>query len=85
MLFTAGIFIVAFGGLFSLLLWKKFPAARFTRLGYGLTTLGGLLAITWGLVHVLAIGVASLVVLLLGGILGITGGMRKELRVAPFE
>ena len=85
MALVAGIFIVAFGGLVSLLLWKKFPTARFTRMGYGLMTVGGLLAIAWVASHVLALGIAGLAVLLLGGILGMTGGLRKELRLTPFE
>ena len=85
MALVAGIFIVAFGALVSLLLKRTSPRARMTRTGYGLVTLGGVLAIVWALTHLLILGIIGIAVLLAGGLYGAIGGIRKELRLTPFE
>lgn len=77
--------VVIFGALVSWLLWKKTPQARFTRVGYALITLGGVLALLWGLTKVLPLGFLALVVLVVGFICGMVGTMRKELRLQPFD
>ena len=79
----AGAFLAIFGALISWLLAARYPAARFMRLGYGLMTLGGLLFVLWSFERLTAIGLGALAVLLFGGIFGIVGAVRKELRMFP--
>ncbi|MHB8145717.1 MAG: hypothetical protein ACYDGM_00445 [Vulcanimicrobiaceae bacterium] len=53
------------------------------RVGYALMTLGGFLFVVWSFEHLMAIGLVALFVLLFGGIFGIVGAVRKELRILP--
>ena len=80
MTIVAGAFLVLFGGAASWLLATRFPTAAFTRVGYGMMTTSGVLALVWALGHVLSFGVAAVVILALGGLIGIVGALRKELR-----
>ena len=80
MTFLAGAFIAAFGAGGAWLLTAKFPAARFLRLGYALMAVGGVAFAVWGATHLLYAGIAAMALLAVGGILGIVGAMRKELR-----
>ena len=77
--------IVLFGILVSWLLWKKSPQARFTRIGYGFITLGGVLALIWGPTHALPVGILALAVLVAGFLCGMIGTVRRELRLQPFD
>ncbi len=77
---VAGAFLVLFGAAASWLLAAKFPAATFTRIGYGMMTLGGVLALVWALAGVLSFGVAAVIIVALGGLSGVIGALRKELR-----
>jgi len=80
MTYVAGAFLILFGGAASWLLAARFPKALFTRIGYGMMTVGGVLAIVWAFAGVLSFGVAAIVILALGGLIGVTGALRKELR-----
>jgi len=80
MTYVAGAFLILFGGAASWLLATRFPTATFTRIGYGMMTVGGVLAIVWAAVGVLSFGVAAIVILTFGGLLGVIGALRKELR-----
>ena len=53
------------------------------RIGYALMTVGGVLFVLWSFERFTAIGLFALLVLLLGGIFGIVGAVRKELRTLP--
>jgi len=80
MTYVAGAFLILFGGAASWLLATRFPKALFTRIGYGMMTVGGVLAIVWAFVGVLSFGVAAVVILMFGGLIGVIGALRKELR-----
>jgi hypothetical protein len=77
---VAGAFLVLFGGAASWLLAVRFPTAICTRIGYGMMTLSGVLALVWAIGDVLSFGVAAVIILALGGVTGIVGALRKELR-----
>ena len=80
MTYVAGAFLILFGGAASWLLATRFPKATFTRVGYGMMTAGGVLAVVWASAGLLAFGVAAIVILALGGLTGVVGALRKELR-----
>lgn len=61
---------------------RGFPGARYTRVAYVFTALGGLGFTIWAIWHTLPVGVAAVVALALGGIFGLVGFLRKELRVS---
>ena len=67
----------------SWLLGARYPSARYMRIGYGLMTLGGLMFVVWSLTTVNALGFVALIVLLVGGVFGIIGAVRRELRFNP--
>jgi hypothetical protein len=77
---VAGAFLILFGGAASWLLATRFPKATFTRIGYAMMTVGGVLALVWAIAGTLAFGVAAVVILAFGGLIGIVGALRKELR-----
>ena len=77
---VAGVFLILFGGAASWLLATRFPNATFTRVGYAMMTVSGVLALVWALAGVLSFGVAAVVILTFGGLTGIVGALRKELR-----
>lgn len=79
----AGIFLVLFGALTSWLLAARYASARWMRIGYALMTLGGLTFVAWSVTLANALGIAGLFVLLLGGIFGVVGALRRELRITP--
>ena len=83
MTILAGVFLALFGGLTSWLLAARYPTARYMRIGYALMTLGGLMFVVWSVTMLLALGFVALVVLLLGGLFGVIGALRRELRVTP--
>jgi hypothetical protein len=80
MTYVAGSFLILFGGAASWLLATRFPTAILTRIGYAMMTIGGVLAIAWASAGLLWIGAAAIVILTLGGLIGVIGAMRKELR-----
>jgi len=77
----AGLFLFVFGGLGAWLLSARFPNARFLRTGYIFMALGGLVFTAWALWHNLAIGLAGMALLLVGGVTGAIGAIRKEVRM----
>jgi hypothetical protein len=79
---AAGVVLTVFGGLGAWFLARHFPHARFLRLSYALLAIGGLLFITWSLSKVLAFGAGAALLVAAGGILGVAGALRKELRSA---
>ena len=81
MTIAAGAFLALFGAAGTWLLSKRFPNARFLRVGYALMALGGALFVAWSLTKLLVIGVAAAAVLAAGGIAGVCGALRKELRM----
>ncbi|HET9029448.1 MAG TPA: hypothetical protein VFN49_04670 [Candidatus Aquilonibacter sp.] len=80
---VAGIFLFIFGGLGTWLLFARYPNARYTRASYVFMALGGLVFVAWAISHVLTVGVAGCVLLLIGGICGAIGWFRKEMRLLP--
>ncbi len=80
---AAGIFLFVFGGLGTWLLFTRYPNAHYTRAAYVFMGIGGLVFVAWALSHLLGIGVAGVALLLLGGICGAVGWMRKEMRLFP--
>ena len=80
MTYVAGAFLILFGGAASWLLATRFPKATFTRVGCGMMTVGGVLAMVWASAGVLSFGVAAVVILAFGGLIGVIGALRKELR-----
>lgn len=81
MAIVAGAFLLVFGAAMAWWLPRGFPEARYTRIAYVFTALGGLGFTIWAITHVLPFGVAAVIALVLGGIFGIVGFVRKELRV----
>ena len=81
MAIVAGAFLLLFGAAMAWWLPRGFPQARYTRIAYFCTALGGLGFLVWAISHVLSLGIVAVVFLLLGGIFGIVGFVRKELRV----
>lgn len=79
---VAGAFLFLFGAAMAWWLPRGFPQARYTRVAYVLTAIGGLGFLVWALAHVLAAGVTAVFFLLVGGIFGVVGYVRKELRVS---
>ncbi|MBV8372151.1 MAG: hypothetical protein JOY69_02730 [Candidatus Eremiobacteraeota bacterium] len=77
---AAGLFLAAFGALGAWFLSKRFPAARFLRIGYILMSAGGVLFVTWALSKILSIGISAAGVMALGAVIGMVGALRKELR-----
>jgi hypothetical protein len=82
MAIVAGAFLLLFGAAMVWWLPRGFPEARYTRIAYVFTALGGLGFLIWAILHMLPAGVAAVIFLVLGGIFGIIGFMRKELRVS---
>jgi hypothetical protein len=76
----AGAFVAAFGACGAWFITKRFPQARFLQTAYVVMAGGGVAFVTWSLSKVLAIGVAAVALLAVGGVLGIFGALRKELR-----
>ena len=79
----AGLFLFVFGGLGAWLLNVRFPNARFLRTGYALMSLGGLIFFAWAMWHSLVVGICGIIVLLIGGVSGVIGAVRKEVRILP--
>lgn len=77
----AGLFLFVFGGLGVWLLSARFPNARFLRIGYVFMALGGLVFAAWALTHYLALGLGGMALLLVGGVAGAIGAIRKEVRM----
>jgi len=77
---VAGLFLLLFGGAASWLLAVRFPEARFTRIGYGTMTVGGVFFLVWAISGWLPAGVAAVIIVALGAIAGIVGAFLKELR-----
>jgi hypothetical protein len=80
---VAGLFICVFGCLGAWLLTARFPKAHFLRTGYILMAIGGLAFAAWSILHEVALGVAGVVLLLVGGVSGAIGALRKEVRLLP--
>lgn len=78
-----GLFLLIFGLLGTWLLASRFPHARFVRAGYAFMAFGGLFAAVWGVWHRLEIGVTAAALLAIGGVLGVIGAVRREMRVLP--
>ncbi|MEO6836427.1 MAG: hypothetical protein ABI231_11045 [Candidatus Tumulicola sp.] len=78
----AGLFLGAFGALGAWFLTKRHPSARFLRAGYALMSAGGVLFVAWALSRVLAVGVTAAALVGIGGVTGMIGALRKELRSA---
>ncbi len=79
---VAGAFLVLFGAAMAWWLPRGFPGARFTRIAYVFTAVGGVGFLIWAIWHLLPAGLAAVVCLVIGGIFGIVGFLRKELRVS---
>ena len=77
---VAGIVIAVFGGAGAWFLARYFPHARFLRFSYTLMAIGGVLFVSWSLSKILAFGAGAAVLVAAGGLLGVAGAMRKELR-----
>ena len=80
---AAGAFLFLFGAFGVWLILTRYPKAHFMRTGYVFMSLGGLISVMWGLTHTLVLGVAGMVLLLVGGASGVLGALRKELRMLP--
>lgn len=83
MTLIAGVFLVLFGAVLSWFLAVRFANANLMRIGYGVITLGGVLFVVWSVTTMLAFGIAALFVLLIGGLFGVIGALRRELRITP--
>lgn len=79
---AAGVVLAIFGALGAWFLTRYFPHARFLRVSYTLMAIGGVLFVAWSLSKVLALGVGAAVLVAAGGISGVAGALRKELRSA---
>ena len=77
---AAGVVLVVFGALGAWFLARNFPHARFLRLSYALMAIGGALFVAWSVSKVLALGAGAAVLVAAGGVLGVAGALRKELR-----
>lgn len=77
---AAGVVLGVFGGLGSWFLARNFPGARFLRVSYALLGIGGVLFVAWALSKVLALGAGAAVLVAAGGVSGVAGALRKELR-----
>jgi hypothetical protein len=82
MAIVAGVFLMLFGGAMAWWLPRGFPNARYTRFAYFFMALGGLLFLLWAIGHSSVVGIAAMVGLVVGGIFGIVGFLRKELRIS---
>lgn len=80
---AAGVFLFLFGGLGTWLLFVRYPNAHYTRASYIFMALGGLVFVAWAISHVMGLGIAGVALLLIGGISGVIGWFRKEMRVFP--
>jgi hypothetical protein len=79
---AAGVVLAVFGGLGAWFLARNFPHARFLRFSYALMATGGVLFVVWSLSRILAFGAGAAVLVAAGGLLGVAGALRKELRSA---
>lgn len=79
---VAGAFLMLFSAGMAWWLPRQFPQARYTRIAYLFTGVGGLGFLIWALSHALVVGVLAVAALALGGIFGIVGFVRKELRIS---
>ncbi len=77
----AGIFLLLFGGGGSWLLATRFASATYTRIGYAAMAISGIFAVVWAFSGSLPFGVSAVVILVIGGLFGIIGAFRKELRI----
>jgi hypothetical protein len=82
MAIVAGAFLILFGAAMTWWLPRQFPRARYTRMAYGCTALGGLCFLIWAVGHLLPAGIVAVAFLVLGGVFGIVGVVRKELRLS---
>lgn len=80
---AAGLFLFIFGGLGTWLLVTRYPEAHYTRAAYVFMGIGGLVFVAWSLSHLIGIGVAGVALLVIGGVCGVIGWVRKEMRVFP--
>lgn len=80
---VAGVFLFLFGGLGTWLLFARYPQAHYTRASYVFMALGGVVFVVWALSHLIAFGLAGVALLLMGGICGVVGWFRKEMRLLP--
>ncbi len=80
---AAGLFLFVFGGLGTWLLVARYPKAHFLRSGYVFMSLGGLVFVGWALTHNFVLGIAGMLLLLVGGVSGAIGAFRKEVRMYP--
>jgi len=79
---AAGIVLAVFGSVGAWFLARQFPQARFLRACYVLLAIGGVLFVAWSLSKLLPVGVAGATLVAAGGVLGVAGALRKELRSA---
>ncbi len=79
---AAGIVLAVFGSLGVWFLARQFPQARFLRASYALLAIGGVLFVAWSLSKLLPLGIAAALLVAGGGVVGVAGALRKELRSA---
>ncbi|MDQ2865741.1 MAG: hypothetical protein M3R51_05895 [Candidatus Eremiobacteraeota bacterium] len=83
MTLVAAAFLFIFGSAGAAVVFLRYPRAHFTRAAYVFMAVGGAVFIAWAVSHVLGLGVAAMMLLLLGGTLGAIGAFRKEVRMLP--
>lgn len=83
MTLAAGVFLALFGAAGAVFVTTRFPNARFMRTCYVLMCLGGALFVVWSFWKFAALGIAAVVTVGIGAVVGIAGALRKELRFTP--
>jgi hypothetical protein len=78
-----GIFLFIFGSFGTWLLATRFPRAYFLRTGYVFMALGGACGALWGARQSIDFGIVAVAMLFIGGLLGVIGALRREVRVTP--
>lgn len=78
---AAGIFLVLFGSVSTWWTSTNYPNANFTRTGSVLMAISGVVFLAWTFTHAIAVGIAASALLLISGLIGVVGALRKETRV----
>lgn len=83
MILAAACFLFLFASFGAWVVFVRYPKAHFTRAGYVFMGIGGLAFIAWSFQHLIGVGIAAMILLFAGGLLGAIGAFRKEVRMLP--
>lgn len=81
MLIFAGVVLAIFGSLGTYHLSRNYPSATYLRISYAMMAAGGAVCVVWAIWKILPVGIVAAALLAIGGLVGVGGALRRELRL----